>query len=55
MSGKLDDEQREKIYRRNALKQATSLESVASTVVHLLGEGAASITGQNVMVDAGAI
>ena len=55
MSGTLTDEQRKRIYQRTALKQATSLESVASTVVHLLGEGAASITGQNVFVDSGTI
>jgi 3-oxoacyl-[acyl-carrier protein] reductase len=55
MSGKINDEQRDKIYRRNALKKSTSLESVASTVVHLLGDGAVSITGQNVVVDAGTI
>jgi 3-oxoacyl-[acyl-carrier protein] reductase len=55
MSGKLTDEQRERIYRRTALKSATSVESVAATTVHLLGDGAASITGQNLFVDAGTI
>lgn len=55
MSGKLSDEQRKKIFSRTALKSATSLESVASTVIHLLGDGAASITGQNLFVDSGTI
>ena len=55
MSGSLTDEQRQRIYQRTALKQPTSLESVAATVVHLLGEGSASITGQSVVVDSGTI
>lgn len=55
MSGSLNTEQRQKIHRRAALKTATSLASVASTVVHLLGPGSASITGQNIFVDAGTI
>lgn len=55
MSGKLSEEQRKKIFGRTALKSATSLESVASTVIHLLGDGAASITGQNLFVDSGTI
>ena len=55
MTAKLSDEQRQRIYKRTTLKKPTSLESVASTVVHLLGEGATSITGQNVVVDGGAI
>lgn len=55
MSGKLSEEQRKRIYNRTALKQATKLESVAATTVHLLGEGAASVTGQNLFVDSGTI
>ena len=55
MSGKLSEEQRQRIYNRTALKRATSLESVAATTVHLLGDGAASVTGQNVFVDSGTI
>ena len=55
MTGKLTAEQREKIYRRTALKSVTSLESVAATVIHLLGDGAASVTGQNLFVDSGTI
>ncbi len=55
MSGTLTEEQRQRIYQRTALKKATSLQSVAETVVFLLGDGAASITGQNVFVDSGTI
>lgn len=55
MSATLNEEQRAKIYQRTALKQATSPDSVAATVVHLLGEGAGSITGQSVFVDSGTI
>ena len=53
MSGTLSNEQRQRIHARTALKAPTSLESVAATVVFLLGEGAASITGQNLFVDSG--
>ncbi len=55
MSGKLSEEQRQRIYNRTALKQATKLESVADTVAFLLGDGAASVTGQNIFVDSGTI
>jgi 3-oxoacyl-[acyl-carrier protein] reductase len=55
MSGTLTEEQRNRIYQRTCLKEATRLESVAATVVFLLGEGAASITGQAVPVDSGTI
>jgi 3-oxoacyl-[acyl-carrier protein] reductase len=55
MSGKLSEEQRQRIYNRTALKKATSLESVAATTVHLLGENSVSVTGQNLFVDSGTI
>lgn len=55
MSAGLTAEQREKIHRRTALQRATSPDSVAATVVHLLGDGAASITGQNLFVDSGTL
>ncbi|BET69354.1 SDR family oxidoreductase [Opitutales bacterium ASA1] len=55
MSGTLSEEQRERIHQRTALKEATRLESVADTIVFLLGDGAASVTGQNVFVDSGTI
>jgi 3-oxoacyl-[acyl-carrier protein] reductase len=53
MSSKLTFAQKEKIYQRTALKQPTGPGSVAAAVLYLLGEGAASVTGQNIVVDAG--
>ncbi|MCX6027002.1 MAG: SDR family oxidoreductase, partial [Chloroflexi bacterium] len=55
MSVSLSGEQREKIYRRNSLKAATSISSVAASIVFLLGEASSSITGQVVHVDNGTI
>lgn len=55
MSASLTDEQKDRIYKRTSLKQATSVASVAATVAFLLSEAAQSITGQNIFVDAGTI
>lgn len=55
MSAKLDEESRDRIYRRTSLKEATSPHSVASLVAHLLSEESNSITGQNLFVDSGTI
>ena len=55
MSARLDENQKERIYNRTALKEPTSLESVAQTILFLLSEQSQSITGQNVFVDAGTI
>lgn len=55
MSSSLTDEQREKIYRRTALRRSTSLESVAAMAVHLLSDQSVSVTGQNLFVDSGTI
>lgn len=55
MSATLTDEQRAKIYARTSLKDATSVHSVAETVVFLLSAKAESITGQNIHVDNGTI
>jgi len=55
MSRKLSDEQRQSIYNRTALKRATSLCSVAASVLYLLGDDAGSVTGQNLFVDSGTI
>ena len=55
MSAGLSDDQRERIYRRTALQEATNPDSVAATVSYLLSADSASITGQNLFVDAGAI
>lgn len=55
MSASLTDEQKDRIYKRTSLKQATSVISVAATVAFLLSEAAQSITGQNIFVDSGTI
>ena len=55
MSDKLTEEQRQRIYNRTSLKKATSLDSVAASAVFLLGDGASSVTGQNLFVDSGTI
>jgi len=55
MSAGLDQEQKDRIYNRTALKEATSLQSVAETVKFLLSDESKSITGQNVFVDSGTI
>jgi 3-oxoacyl-[acyl-carrier protein] reductase len=55
MSSGLSETEREKIFRRNALPGATSLEEVARTVVFLLGQESAGLTGQALAVDRGAI
>lgn len=55
MSATLTDEQKDRIYKRTSLKQATSVKSVAETVAFILSNKALSITGQNIHVDAGTI
>lgn len=55
MSASLTDVQREKIFSRTALKTATSIQSVAATVEFLLSKASCSITGQELIVDAGTI
>lgn len=55
MSKNLTDAQKQRIYNRNSLKSATSLESVAETTLFLLSEKANSITGQSINVDCGTI
>lgn len=55
MSAALNEDQKNKIYNRSSLKQPVEIESVANTIVFLLTEKAASITGQNIHVDAGTI
>ena len=55
MSSSLSAEQKERIYTRTSMKQATSQNSVAETILFLLGDEASSITGQNIFVDSGTI
>lgn len=55
MTATLSPEARAKIHRRTALRIPTETASVAAAVEFLLGDGAASITGQNLPVDGGFI
>lgn len=55
MSSTLTEDQKDRIYKRTSLKNATSVVSVAETVAFLLSEKACSITGQNIHVDNGTI
>ncbi|RHV92400.1 SDR family NAD(P)-dependent oxidoreductase [Culturomica massiliensis] len=55
MSASLTQEQKDRIYKRTSMKQATSIRSVAETTVFLLSEKACSITGQNIHIDNGTI
>jgi 3-oxoacyl-[acyl-carrier protein] reductase len=55
MSSTLSDEQKNRIYQRTSLKQATNINSVAETISFLLSEKAKSITGQNIFIDNGTI
>ena len=53
MTEGMSDGQREQIERRSALKRLVSVEDVANSVAFLLSEGARSITGTVLTVDAG--
>ena len=55
MTAALPSEQKARIYKRTSLKQATDIDSVVSTILFLLSDGASSITGQNIFVDSGTI
>lgn len=55
MSSTLNEDQKDRIYKRTSLKSATSISSVAETVAFLLSDKALSITGQNIHVDNGTI
>ena len=55
MSSTLTQDQKDRIYKRTALKQATDINSVAEMAEFLLSEKANSVTGQNIFVDSGTI
>jgi len=55
MNSNLSEDQKNRIYNRTSLKQATSAVSVAETIEFLISEGSQSITGQNIHVDSGTI
>lgn len=55
MSAGLSGDQKDRIYKRTALKKPTEISSVAETVLFLLSESSKSITGQNIFVDSGTI
>jgi 3-oxoacyl-[acyl-carrier protein] reductase len=55
MSSTLSTDQKNRIYNRTSMKKPTTLQSVAETILFLLGDGAESITGQNIHVDSGTI
>jgi 3-oxoacyl-[acyl-carrier protein] reductase len=53
MTQGLDDEQRQQIVRRSALRRLPAIEDVANAVEFLIGDKAQSITGTVLTVDAG--
>jgi 3-oxoacyl-[acyl-carrier protein] reductase len=53
MTKELDEDQREQIVRRSALRRFPEPDDVAKTVEFLLGDGGRNITGTTVTVDAG--
>ena len=55
MTADMTDDDKAKIFKRNALKEAVSIESVAATIHFLLGEDSRSITGKTIITDAGSI
>jgi 3-oxoacyl-[acyl-carrier protein] reductase len=54
MTHRLVGEQRQRVVRRSALRRLADVEDVANAVEFLLGEGARSISGTVLTVDAGA-
>ena len=55
MSSSLNKDQKDRIYKRTALKKPTSIKSVSNTVEFLVSDRSRSITGQNIFVDSGTI
>jgi 3-oxoacyl-[acyl-carrier protein] reductase len=55
MTSALSSDQRARIHRRTSLQRSVDIRSVAATVTFLLSDDAASMTGQEVVVDSGMI
>lgn len=55
MSTSLRKDQKDRIYKRTSLKEATDIKSVSETVWFLISEKSSSITGQVIHVDNGTI
>lgn len=55
MSSNIDQDTKTKIYNRTSLRKSTDIDSVVSTAIFLMSEGAKSITGQTMHVDSGTI
>ncbi len=55
MSNSLSAEQKDRIYKRTALKVPTSVNSVAEMIHFLVSDKSKSITGQNIFVDSGTL
>lgn len=55
MNQDLTTDQKNRIYKRTSLKTPTEINSVSQTILFLISDGAKSITGQNIFVDAGTI
>lgn len=55
MSATLSTEQKDRIFKRTALKKPTELSSVANMVEYLLSDKSSSVTGSNIFVDSGTI
>jgi len=55
MSNNLTKQQKDRIYNRTSLKEATNIDSVVNTIIFLVSDESKSITGQNIFVDSGTI
>lgn len=55
MTSSLDEQEKERIYRRTSLGSSTDIISVAETVNFLLSDRSSSITGEVIHVDSGTI
>lgn len=55
MSSSLNDEQRNKIFKRNSKQKELTTDEVSSTVKFLISEDSSGITGQTIHVDNGTI